>query len=647
MVRHKTLKRFLSIVATALLLVGCANRGIGPQGGPKDSIPPIPLFSEPEIGALDYHGNRIEITFNEYIQLNNIASNLMMSPPQQNPPDVKPRGKKLIIQFKDTLHDSTTYTLDFGDAVCDYHEKVPLHGFSFYFSTGPEIDTLAHFGHVYDAETLNPMQGILVGIHRDMSDTAFTRHPFLRIAKTDSVGGFRIGNIHPGKYKIYAVDDIGRDYRLTIGEALAFCNEPITVSADLSPAVHVPHRDSTAVDSLHIDTLLTDTLRLVTLAADSLPTDSIVPDSLLMPLLEPEGPLTALFLFKEAQQKLYLQKMNRDVQHQIKMLFSSAPDSLMTWRVMSPSEIDSTRSDSAWTNPTPYIYPAYSAQGDTVTFWLTDSISIAQDTLFLEARYRITDSVYNLAWHTDTLRAIWRAPRLTAKAKEALDRQNKSRRLELKSNARKSFEMYDTLRVTCATPLAVIPEDSFHLFERIDTVLKPVPFSIAPYDTLPMKLTILADLQPNGEYELMIDSGALYDVYGITHIAASYSLKVKTPADYSTLRVILKPFEPKARIQLLNSKDEVVRELPAVEEGAFFEHLKPDTYYMRLYLDENGDGKWTTGSWEYKRQPERIYYYPDKIQTKSNWDFEQEWDYTAVEQMKSKPRELIKTIKKK
>ena len=627
-----------------MLLVSCANRGIGPQGGPKDTIPPIPLYSDPEIGALNFHGDRIEVTFDEYIQLNNIVGNLMMSPPQQNPPDVKQRGKKLIVQFKDSLHDSTTYTIDFGDAVCDYREKVPLHGFSFYFSTGPEIDTLVHFGHVYNAETLNPIQGILVGIHRDMSDSAFTRLPFLRIAKTDSAGGFRIGNIHPGTYNIYAVDDIGRDYRLTVGEALAFADEPITVSASLSAPIHahVHTTDSLSHDSLHMDSLLIDSLQ-----ADSLQGDSITPDPLLMPVMESHGPMTALFLFKEFQQKLYLQKVNRDVQHQITMLFSSSPDSLPTWRTMRPSEIDSTKSDSAWIDPTPYMHPAFSTHGDTVTIWLTDSIAIAQDSIFLEARYRYSDSAYNLVWYTDTIRAVWRAPKLNAKAKEAQDRQNRNRRLELKTNARKGFEMYDTLWISCSTPLSLIPHEAFHLYEHIDTVLKPVPFSIAPYDTLPMKLTILADLQPNGEYDLTIDSAALYDVYGVTHIAAKYTLQVKTPADYSTLRVILKPFEPKARIQLLNGKDEVIRELPATEQGAFFEHLKPDTYYMRLYLDENGDGKWTTGSWEHKRQPERIYYYPDKIQTKSNWDFEQEWDYTAVEQMKSKPKELIKPEKKK
>ena len=120
------MRKFGYIVLLTLVLAGCANRGIGPQGGPKDSIPPVPRFCEPELGALNYHGNKIEVTFDEYIQLDNIGTNLMMSPPQQNPPEVKARGKKLIVQFKDSLYDHTTYTLDFGSAVCDYREKVPL-----------------------------------------------------------------------------------------------------------------------------------------------------------------------------------------------------------------------------------------------------------------------------------------------------------------------------------------------------------------------------------------------------------------------------------------------------------------------------------------------------------------------------------------
>lgn len=601
----------------ALVLIGCANRGVGPQGGPKDSIPPVPVLYEPEIGSVGFTGNRIEVTFDEYIQLDNVASNLLMSPPQQNPPDVKARSKKLIVQFKDSLRDSTTYTIDFGAAVCDFHEKVPLRGFSYYFSTGSEIDTLVYRGRVYDAQTLNPVPDVLVGIHKDMSDTAFVKHPFLRIAKSDSEGYFRIGNIHPGTYRLYAVDDISRDYRLTVGEAYAFAAEPITVTVPEPQAAPAP------VDSISMDTIPRDTIPM-----DSIPMDSIS----LQPSAVSQQPSALLLLFKESQQKLYLQRTLREQQHCIRFIFSSAPDSLPQIHALR----DSVHTDSV------HFLTQYSSHNDTVTLWLTDSLTIKQDSLIFEAHYRQTDSLYRLEWVTDTLRAIWRAPKLNARALEAQERANRNRRLELKSNARKGFDLYDTLRITCTTPLDSIDRTAFHFFELEDTVHRPVAFEWMPCDSMPMSLQLLTAWKEGATYELKIDSGAMHDVYGITHIAATYGLQLKTAADYSTLRVVLNPFVSNARIQLLNNKDQVVRELPASEQGAFFQHIKPDTYYLRLYLDENGDGKWTPGSWELQRQPEPVYYYPEKIQTKSNWDFEEEWNYLAVPQILSKPQELIK-----
>ena len=602
----KILRKIVYILVLALFIAGCANRGIGPQGGPKDTTPPVPRGSEPEIGALNFKGKRIEVTFDEYLQLDNVAQNLLMSPPQQTPPDVKVRGKKLIIQLQDTLRDSTTYTINFGNAVCDYREKVPLHNYTFYFSTGPTIDTLEYTGRVYEAATLNPLEGIFVGIHQSMEDSAFTTAPFLRVAKTDSAGFFRIGNMHAGTYRLYAVEEVSRDYRLSPGEALAFADEPIR-------PVLPPVRETTVVDSLAIDSLMTDSLKL-----DTLP--------------EPEEKGATLMLFREEQQRLYLQRTIRDQQHRIQIYFSSSPDSLPQLRPLTDSL---------------NYFLSYSSKRDTVTLWLTDSLSIAQDSIFIEARFRRTDSLYHLEWATDTLRAIWRAPKLNARAKAAEERKNRNRRLELKSNARSGFDLYDTLRLQCTTPIATIERDSLHLFERVDTILKPVPFTLAPYDTLPMQLVFLADFKPEGRYELRIDSGAIHDIYGVTHIKGTYPMQVKSLSDYSTLRVKLNPYLPKARIQVLNNKDQVVRELPADPEGALFEYLKPDAYYLRLYLDENGDGKWTTGSWSEKRQPEPIYYFPEKIQTKSNWDFEEEWDYQAVEQLKAKPKELIKAAPKK
>lgn len=563
------MRKSLSILLTALVLVGCANRGVGPQGGPKDSIPPTAVKSVPENGTVNFTGRRIEITFNEYIQLDNISANLLMSPPQQRPPDVKARGKRVLIQFADSLRDSTTYTIDFGDAICDYTEKNPIHGYCFGFSTGPTIDTLETTGVVLDAENLKPRKGIIVGIHDDLSDTAFTKHPFLRIARTDSMGVYRIANMHAGTYRLYAVDDVSRDNRLTPGESVAFAEHTIAVTAP----------DTAATDSMpsHHDTL---------------------------------------YLFTPQQQRLYLQRTTRDEQHRIRIAFSTGPDSLPTIRPL----IDSLN------------YNTYfSRNNDTVTLWLLDSASIQPDSLFFEVHYRRTDSLFHLEWATDTVLARWRAPRLSAKAQEAQERNRRNRRLGIKTNASKNFELYDTLRLTAATPLALIREEAMHLYERKDkdTVDYPVPFTIAPHDSLPLQLLFVAKLEPGKKYELCLDSAALTDVYGITHVAGSYSLTLKTPEDYSTIRVTIEPFDPSMRIQVLNAKEKVLQEQSAQPDGALFRYLKPDAYFLRMYKDVNGDGKWTTGSWDDKRQPEKVYVNPTKIQTKSNWDFEETWTYDA------------------
>lgn len=563
------MRKSLSILLTALVLVGCANRGVGPQGGPKDSIPPTAVKSVPENGTVNFTGRRIEITFNEYIQLDNISANLLMSPPQQRPPDVKARGKRVLIQFTDSLRDSTTYTIDFGDAICDYTEKNPIHGYCFGFSTGPTIDTLETTGVVLDAENLKPRKGIIVGIHDDLSDTAFTKHPFLRIARTDSMGLYRIANMHAGTYRLYAVDDVSRDNRLTPGESVAFAEHTITVTAP----------DTAATDSLpaHSDTL---------------------------------------YLFTPQQQRLYLQRTTRDEQHRIRIAFSTGPDSLPTIRPL----IDSLN------------YNTYfSRNNDTVTLWLLDSASIRPDSLYFEVHYRRTDSLFHLEWATDTVLARWRAPRLSAKAQAAQERNRRNRRLGIKTNASRNFELSDTLRLTAATPLALIREEAMHLYERKekDTVDHPVPFTIAPHDTLPLQLLFVAKLEPGKKYELCLDSAALTDVYGITHVAGSYSLTLKTPEDYSTIRVTIEPFDPSMRIQVLNGREQVLQEQSAQSDGALFRYLRPDAYYLRMYKDVNGDGKWTTGSWDDKRQPEKVYVNPTKIQTKSNWDFEETWTYDA------------------
>ena len=158
--------------------------------------------------------------------------------------------------------------------------------------------------------------------------------------------------------------------------------------------------------------------------------------------------------------------------------------------------------------------------------------------------------------------------------------------------------------------------------------------------TLAMTLYVIAQLKPEESYRLKIDSAACKDIYGVCNDSLQQNIKLKSKNDYSSLRVKMLQWDARARIQLMDEKDEVLKELPAHAEGALFEYLKPTTYYLRVYIDENGDGKWTTGDWLQKRQPEPIYYYPKKLKLRANWDFEEQFDHLARPQINSKPKAL-------
>lgn len=618
-------QRYIHIlIGVLVLLASCANRGQGPQGGPRDTIPPKVVKEVPANGMLMFQGKKVEITFDEYIQLDDVQNNLLISPPQQKAPEVKAVGKSVSVVFQEALQDSTTYTINFGSAICDYNEKTPLEGYVFSFSTGDHIDSLAISGRVYNAGNLSPMPAVLVGIHRNMEDSALSTLPFARVTRTDSEGRFTIHNIQPGSYRIYALNDISRDYLYQPGEALAFYDSIVTPTFEVEMHTDTIWRDTVGVDEVTGDTLFT---RLV----DSTFVHSVThfyPDSLV------------LWYFEEDKQRHYFQGVHREEQHAFTLIFSAPQDSLPQISALRPSEVDSVKSDSAWVNFLDYSMLQASKHNDTITYWLTDSLAIAMDSIYLQMQYKVTDSVYNLVSQTDTILAVYRRPRMSDKAREAYERKKRERKLELRTNASSAFDIYDTIRVKSAFPLEKVHDTMLHLSHKVDTVFKPVPFEILKPDALAMVLYMIAKLQPEESYRLKIDSAACWDIYGVCNDSLQQNIKLKSKNDYSSLRVKLVQWDSRARIQLMSEKDEVLKELPAQTDGALFEYLKPTTYYLRLYIDENGDGKWTTGDWMQKRQAEAIYYYPKKLKLRANWDFEEQFDHTARPQMLSKPKAL-------
>lgn len=614
------------VSSLCLLLTGCANRGIGPQGGPKDTIPPVVVKETPANGSNHFKDKKIEILFNEYLQLDNVQANLLVSPPQQVPPDVKAQGKKVVITMQEDLIDSTTYTLDFGNSICDYTEKNPIRGYQYAFTTGDRIDSLEVYGQVINAEDLNPVSGVLVGLHANLSDSAFSTLPFTRIARTDSLGGFGVRNLRGGQYRLYALQDLSRDYRYQPGEGLAFTDSLVVPEYQVEIVRDTIWRDTLLVDNQTLDTItmgIVDSVRIVE-------NTYVGPSDLL------------LWFFRENKVRHYFQRAYREEQHTIRLVFGAQQDSLPVVRALPPSAMDSLATDSAWIDPMQYALLQANPTRDTLVYWLTDSLAIGQDSIFLEMTYLKSDSAYNLVPQTDTISAIYRAPRLTAKAKEAIDKKNRERMLELRSNAKSGFEVYDTLRILSPMPIDSVWTDSIGLYEKVDTVYKSVPFTLQPTDSVPLGYLVVARLEQGKSYELRLDSGAVRDVYGVANKAKKFTLQLKTAEDYSTLLIKIPTYDPAIRLQLLDEKDKPVRELPVSPEGTKFEYLTPKAYYLRLYFDFDGNGKWTTGDWATKRQPEPVFYFPAKLTLRANWDFEEIFDYLARPQLDSKPRELIK-----
>lgn len=619
-------------ILTILLLVcpACANRGSGPQGGPRDTIPPKVVKESPINGSLHFGAKRIEVQFDEYIQLDDVQKNILISPPQQTPPEVKAIGKTLSIVFSETLQDSTTYTISCGAAICDYNEKIPLYDYVYSFSTGDVIDSLAISGKVYDAENLNPIPDVLVGIHSNHADSALNTIPFARITRSNNDGEFVIHNMREGVYRLYALNDISRDYIYQPGEALAYADSLVTPFTEVREVQDTIWRDTLGIDKATKDTLFTQQIDTILTVKKTF----YLPDTLV------------LWYFSENKQRHYFKGVYRDEQHAFTLIFSAAQDSLPIVRSIRPSERDSLANDSAWVDWMDYTLLQTNASNDTITFWLTDSLAISQDSIYLEMRYFVSDSVYNLVPQTDTILAVYRHPRMSDKAREAQQRRKNERKLEVKVNQSSSFDIYDTIAIQSPFPIDSIAKDKIHLSHRIDTTMETMSMEIVACDSLKQKLHVIAKLEPTHSYVLTIDSAALFDIYGKCNDSTAYTIKLKSLDEYSTLLVKMTHFDARARIQVLNDKDEVVRELPALQEGSKFEYLKPTTYYLRLYIDYNGDGQWTTGDWLQKRQPEPVYYFPSRLKLRANWDFEENFDHLAIPQVASKPKALIGKAKK-
>lgn len=644
---------YAAIIISLLIIEGCASIG-NPSGGPRDERPPRFLSSSPAPGSTDVPITleRINLQFDELVNVKDAFSKVIVSPPGRAVPRVSSQGHRVTVQFSDTLLPNTTYTIDFADAIEDNNEGNRLENFAYSFSTGPTIDSLRIAGRVLSARDLEPMQQKLVGIHRipdrnyagTASDTArISSSPlsflesvnrklfiekFYRVARTDDRGRFSIEGLPAGKYRVYALDDTNSDYLFTnADEEVGVCDIVV------SPTVE----ESVANDTIfNLKTGLIDSISLRRRSV-YLPNDIIIRN----------------FLSSRKQQ--FISKYDRTDTTRLNIIFNAPMAELPELKIdgmkISPETVVTERS----------------AGNDTISLWLKDRRLIDRDTIWLSIAYPQLDSVQKYVIKEDSLRFTSDRTRLRAEAEKARKEIEKKQKKDSKKNSESQEEtviktstpLLNISILSAATqdirrpviiespePIARFNPDGIHLEMKRDTVWQHIPMPEIIMDSLNQRRLIIApekwDL--GTEYRVTADSLAIEGLYGLFNGPKNYDFKTKTEKEYSSLTLTIPdwPTDIPAFVELLNGSDKIADTAPLIGSTVRFQYITPGKYYARIVADYNGNGKWDTGDPLTDREPDISFYYPKALNIKANWNKEETWNVfdTPVDRMK--PETLLK-----
>ena len=620
------MKRFslflLALIGLTSLIAACANQGAGPDGGPYDETPPhIVGMTAPE-RLQNGKRTKFSLVFNELIKVDNPTEKIIVSPPQIETPEIKVSGRRITVELLDSMRPNTTYTVDFSDAITDNNEGNPLGQYTYIFSTGQTTDTMQMSGYVLNAEDLEPVKGILAGLYQQHHDSVFSKRAFDRVARTDASGFFSIKGVAPDRdYRLYALQDADGDFHFTQpSEMLGFLHNDLRAGA---------FRD-TRYDTLWVDSVRYDSIRII-------PYTHFTPDDLVVRA------------FKIDVNTRHYLKAQRDVPEWFTTFFTGPSRKRPTIQGLN---FDASKA---------FVVNA-SAGNDTLTYWLADTTLLRQDTLRFAYTYdNWDDSLAQMLPKTDTLELVPKttfAKRAANEAKE-LEKWNKQREkrekrgdfsksqppmvaLQLRADVSSSLVPNRNILIQFDQPLQRFDTKKLHLRLKKDSTYHDAPYAL---DTVPNNILayrLRAEWRPGQEYQLVIDSAAMTSLYGRVNLATDNKFSIAKLEDFGTVFLSLSNAHESTLVQLLGSDGKPVAQAPTKNGRAEFYYVQPGKYYLRCFFDRNGDGKWTTGSWSPRRDPEEVYYFPKEIEVRANWDLNESWDVTALRLDKQKPDALVK-----
>ena len=599
-------KRRYGFFLVALLLVSvlaqrCAN-AVAPTGGPKDTTPPMVKTAVPENNSTNFNGKKIELTFDEYVTLENASQNVLISPPLATKPDIKLKNKTVVIKFKEPLAENTTYTIHFGSAIKDLREGNQFKEYVYCFSTGDYIDTLRVSGQVLNAEDKKPVEDIYVSLYaeREGLDTLPTTTIPDYITKTDKEGKFNLTGLADKRYFVFALNDANANlYFDQPNEAIAFLDTLVPATFPQSPKDMVT--DTLVVDTLVVDSLTMDSISMDSLVIDSIAVDSLLVNSPTIRNFDQNALNLTLSMFTEIDSTQMLLEKKLVEEGLLRFVFRHPAKEAV---VMTPEILPDTFN----------LVTMHSVEYDTVWWYFTPKV---KDSLWVQVKY---DTIIN------------DSSRYSLKFKDKNARNKKPELLKVTNNTigKGGLKPEESLVLKFSEPIVDYQMRDSAIF-KCDTTVFYDTLAFEKVDAFGLKYRLVNPIAADTNYSIEVPDSVFFGIRGRTHERIKVDFHRLKDDEFGNIYITVVPPDGTQQVivQLTDESGKVLKqEYIMQEQEVMFEYLMPAKYKLRAILDADGNGKWSTGNYHRRIQPETIVDYKDVLEIRAGWDIDldESWD---------------------
>ena len=556
---------------------GCAQQ-VAPTGGPKDETPPKVMSEIPENLSTDFNAKEIVISFDEFIQLKSPLEQVVISPPLSKPPSYLLKQRSLVIKFDQTLSPNTTYTINFGESIGDNNEGNILQNYVYVFSTGAHLDSMEVKGRLVDAITGDGEKGAVVMLYKSEEDSLPRTTLPDYFGRTSDDGNFHIKHVADQPYRIFALKDENSNYKFDVGtEKIGFLDSLITPYTDVNRV---------AVDS----TSTTDTV------------------SELKKQCGPTVPSYQITMFVEEDTAQFLKKSYCDYYGKLVFIYNRPVSNF-------DIEIEDNFAKRQW------LLKDFNTTRDTIVVWTTD---VVPDTmrLFVDVGSGSPDTVeLNMKPRSDEIEVAGKAMGKGARRKNLEKLTLTCLTVPRKGQAPRPDGSYSFIwnHPILGTDLSRVKlyEDSLR-----------VKFDIRSTDPSLRKFDILYPWKKGRNYHLLILDSAFMDMFNLWNdtVEVEFVGTDRNTFGELSLNVSDSPKET-LLVELSGGSNNPISRRKVSEKGIVrFEGLEPGKYSLSVITDLNSNGKWDSGSYAEKKQPEPIAVIQSGIEVRANWTMELEWD---------------------